>query len=47
MRLPTSTHIRTNPCKTSNTALQVQELPPAARNPDKLTEKPAVKTVHK
>lgn len=28
----TSTHIRTNPCKTSNTALQVQELLLAAQS---------------
>lgn len=41
----TSTHIRTNAVKTSNTALQVQEPPPAARNLDELTERPAAKMV--
>lgn len=30
--IATSTHIRTNAVKTSNTALQVQELPPAAQS---------------
>ena len=47
MQPPTSTHIRTNAVKTSNTALQVQEPPPAARNLDELTERPAAKMVRK